>query len=266
MLRSRLVLAAAVCGFHLAALAATDGNPSISSAGLVNAATGQPLFAPYSICTIYGTNLYFYEFASATGYIEAPPTLGGDTVLIGSIPAGLFYITPNQINLLIPNSLMPGTYSITVVRQGLASQAVPITVQEVAPGLFSGVPGFAVATHADGTPITEASPAVPGEVVVFYATGLGRTQPDPQDRYSAAAAAPLVHLADFEVLLDGVAIDRSLVQYAGVTPNNAGLYQVNVRLPDDLSPTNPEVRLSVAGVLSPPGLSLITGPVTDPPP
>ena len=77
----------------------------------------------------------------------------------------------------------------------------------------------------------------------------------------APAAAPIVNLANFQVLLDGVALDPSMVEYAGVAPFNAGLYQVNVMLPDNLSPANPEIRLSVAGVLSPTGLSLITGPV-----
>ena len=142
------------------------------------------------------------------------------------------------------------------MRDGVSSPPVPVIIQEVAPGLFAAAPGFAAAQHADGTPVTEDSPAVAGEVVVLYATGLGRTQPDPSDRSVPPAAAPIIHLADFQLLLDGVAIDPSLIQYAGLAPFNAGLYQVNVQLPSNLPPTNPEVRLSVAGVLSPPGLSL----------
>jgi uncharacterized protein (TIGR03437 family) len=262
MLATRLVLATAVSGWHLMTAAATDYRaPSISSASLVNSATGQQVLAPYTICTIYGTDLFLNGAGSATGRAEAPSSLGGVTVLFGSIFSGLFYVSANQINLLIPNSLTPGTYSVTVVRDGLASQSVPVVIQEVAPGLFSAIPGFAVATHADGSPVTETAPASPGEVVIFYATGLGRTQPDPSDRATAPSAAPIVHLADFQVLLDGTAIDPSAVQYAGVAPFNAGLYQVNVRLPDDLAATNPEVRLGVAGTQSPPELRLITGPI-----
>ena len=262
MRATRFALATAVCRLHLAAAAAAGyGAPSISSGSLVNAATDEPVLAPYSICTLYGTNLFLDGSAFSTIRSEVPNTLAGVTVLIGSVPAGLFYIAANQINLLIPNSIGPGTYSVTVVRNGVASQTVPIAIQEVAPGLFAATPGFAVAAHADGTPVTGLSPAVPGEVVVFYATGLGHTFPDPPDRSEPLSAAPLVHLADFQVLLDGAAIDSSLVQYAGVAPFNAGLYQANVRLPDNLAATNPEVRLSVAGWLSPPGLRLITGPL-----
>ena len=236
----RLALVTAFCGLHLAA---DSGAPSITSASLVNAATGQSVLAPYSICTLYGANLFLDGAAAATGS-QLPETLAGVTVLLGLTPAGLFYVSANQINLLIPNSLGPGIYLIQVIRTGLDSQQVPIAIQAVAPGLFS-------ATHSDGTVVTGASPAVPGEVVIFYATGLGHLQPDPPDRSAAQAPAPIAQLAAFQVLLDGIAIDPSLIIYAGAAPFNAGLYQVNVQLPANLSPANPQVQLSVAGVLSP---------------
>ena len=146
---------------------------------MVNAATNEAVLAPYSICALYGSNLFLDGTAIATGSSVIPDTLAGVTVLIGSAPAGLFYLSANQINLLIPNSIDPGTYSMRVVRDGVSSPAVPIVIQQTAPGLFSAVPGFAVVEHADGTPVTGTAPAVPGEVIVLYATGLGRTQPDP---------------------------------------------------------------------------------------
>jgi uncharacterized protein (TIGR03437 family) len=256
-----LPLVTVVCGLCFAAAAATT--PSFTSDGLVNAATGQAVFAPYSICTLYGTDLFLNGTATATGSSVVPNALGGVTVVFGLVRAGLFYVSANQINLLIPNSLGPGTYAVTVIRDGVASLTVPIVVQEVAPGLFAGLPGFAVALHADGTPVTADAPAIAGEVVVFFGTGLGRTQPDPMDRSIAQSAAEIVHSADFQVLLDGTVIDVSRVQYVGLTPSSAGLYQVNVRLPDDLQVTNPEVQVNIAGSLSPAGLRLITAPKTD---
>jgi uncharacterized protein (TIGR03437 family) len=265
MLATRLALAMALCGLRLAAAAVTgSGSPSISSASLVNAATNQQVLAPYAICSLYGTGLFLNGTAVVTGGSVVPDTLAGVTVLIGPAPAGLFYLSANQINLLIPNTIGPGTYSVRVVRDGISSPAVSVVIQEVAPGLFAAQPGFAVVDHADGTAVTGTSPAVPGEVVVLYATGLGRAMPDPSDRTIPITAAPIVHLADFQVLLGGSALDPSLIQYAGLAPFNAGLYQVNVRLPDNLPATNPEIRLGVAGVLSPPGLSLITGPLPVP--
>jgi uncharacterized protein (TIGR03437 family) len=257
MLAMRLALAAAVLGLGPATAGTEPGAPSIGVDSLVNAATGESGLAPYSIATLYGANLFLDGAANAFGGLEVPETFAGVTVLIGPTPAGLFYLSANQINLLIPNSLGPGNYSVTVVRDGVASQSQPITIQPVAPGLFA-------ATHADGTAVTEDAPAVRGEVVIFYATGLGPAQPNPPDRFAAPSTAPIAELADFQVLLDGTAIDSSLVQYAGLAPLNAGLYQVNVLMPANLPPTNPEIRLSVAGSLSPPGWNLITASLPPP--
>jgi uncharacterized protein (TIGR03437 family) len=250
---SRFLLAGAVCGLVCAATAATgNGMPSINSGGVVNAATSQSGLAPNAICSIYGSNLFFDNQTAMGSGAGLPYNLGGLSVLVGGIHAGIFYASPNQINVLIPNTLIPSSTEITVVRNGLGSNTVPVVVQEVAPGLFAAV-------HADGSAITNDAPAVPGEVILLYGTGFGRTQPEPPDGMGTAAAAPLVHMPDFQVLLDGVVLDSSLVQYAGAAPFDAGLYQVNVRLPDGLSPNNPQVQVSVAGVLSPAGFRLVTG-------
>lgn len=260
MSAAHLALATAVCGLYCAATAATDYQaPTFSSDNLVNAASGETLLAPYTICSLYGTNL-FLDGSVAPGSSAIPTTLAGVTVLIGPIPAGILYLSPQQINLLIPNSLTPGAYFIRVVRDGLSSQPVPITLQEVSPGLFPSSPGFAAAQHADGSPVTQNAPAAAGEVVILYGTGLGRARPDPSGISIPVMASPIVHRPDFQVLLEGTALDPALVQYAGVAPFNAGLYQVNVQLPDRLPAANPEVRVSVAGALSTAGLRLMTSP------
>jgi uncharacterized protein (TIGR03437 family) len=250
---SRFALAGALCGLVCAATAATgNGMPSINPDGVVNAATGQPGLAPNAICSIYGENLFFDNQTGTGSGAALPYNLGGLTVLVGGFHAGIFYASPNQINVLIPNILIPSSTEITIVRNGLGSNTVPVVLQEVAPGLFAAV-------HADGTAITSSAPAVAGEVILLYGTGFGRTQPEPEDGSGTTSPAPLIHTSDFQVLLDGVTLDGSLVQYAGAAPSNAGLYQVNVQLPSDLSPNNPQVQVSVAGVLSPAGFSLITG-------
>lgn len=229
--------------------------PAFVAAGVVNAATNQAGLAPYSICTIYGSDLYLNSPAAASGGSQIPSSLGGVSVQIGITPAGVLYVSANQINFLIPNTLAPGSFAIRVVRQGMLSATVPITIQETAPGLFTDASGFAAATHADGSALSGDAPAIAGEVVVLYGTGFGRTWPDALDRAIATGAAPILHAADFQVLLDGLAINPALVQYVGLAPGYAGLYQVNVRLPD-LVGANPEVRVSVAGNLSAAGVRL----------
>jgi uncharacterized protein (TIGR03437 family) len=225
--------------------------PSINPNGVVNAATGLPGLAPNAICSIYGTNLVTGTSGTTSSAAGLPYNVGGLEVLFGGVAAGIFYVSPNQINVLVPNTFLPSSTVVAVARNGLASNTVPVVLQEVAPGLFSTV-------HADGSPISASAPAAPGEIILLYGNGFGRTQPEPPDRYATTTAAPLIHAGDFQVLLDGVPIDAARVQYTGAAPFFAGLYQVNVQLPDDLSPNNPQLQVSVAGVLSPAGFTLPT--------
>jgi uncharacterized protein (TIGR03437 family) len=102
--------------------------------------------------------------------------------------------------------------------------------------------------------VTADSPAAPGEIVVLYATGLGETAPSAICGWLPELTAPLADLIDFEVLLNGTAVDPQLILYAGQTPGFAGLFQINLQLPAD-SPPNPEIRIgfvnNLGGNLSP---------------
>ena len=62
-------------------------------------------------------------------------------------------------------------------------------------------------------------------------------------------AAPLAAIAQFQVLLNGVAVNSQNIAYAGVAPGYAGLFQINIVLPLD-TPQNPEVRIATADATS----------------
>jgi uncharacterized protein (TIGR03437 family) len=89
----------------------------------------------------------------------------------------------------------------------------------------------------------------------LWATGLGNTDPSLEDGVLPAAAQWLSQLTQFGVQINGAALDPTAILYAGVAPGFAGLYQVNVQLPAQL-PANPEIRLGLAGAMSPAGLIL----------
>src|SRR5215475_5129729 len=110
MSAARFALAAVACGLLVANASADFRAPSFSAASIVNTATGQSGLAPYSICTIYGTDLFYEGTASATGRTTVPNSLAGVSVFFGLATAGIFYVSEHQINLLIPNSVQPGTY------------------------------------------------------------------------------------------------------------------------------------------------------------
>ena len=259
-----------------------DTRPYYTAASIVNAATNTAgPFAPNTIITIYGTHLAFDTIAVSAQTIAShtlPTELGGVHVVIDGLPAGLYYVSPGQINLLIPNSLLPGVSRITVARDGVSGPcpdgapepcppcpddesvqcpSVPITLGEVAPGLFADRNLLIAATHANGAIVSAADPVTAGEWVVLYCVGLGRTAPDLYNGEVAVRAMPAVHWADLSVLVGGSAITGWRIYYAGVTPGYAGLYQINVKLPDDMAP-NPEVRFAIGARLSPPSTYLVT--------
>jgi hypothetical protein len=108
----------------------------------------------------------------------------------------------------------------------------------------------AVVTHADGTLVTAASPAKAGEEIVIYAFGLGQTSPAVKTGAVTPTPAPvlagnrLVYVQFdfrpnaapsppyFNPLILAPFVPGAL--FAGLTPGQVGLYQINVRIPSSL--------------------------------
>ena len=207
--------------------------------------------APNTIASIFGTNLSFVTAAVSTATLQGgglPLSMGGVTVYLDGSQCGLYYVSPTQINFLVPNHLYPGTLTLQIGRDGFSGPPVMVTLQTTAPALFADSAGNAIATHLDGSLLTSSAPAAPGEWVVIYCLGMGRTIPDASDFAPALTAAPLVE-TNFQQLvltLNGQAVDRSRINYAGLTPGCAGLYQINLKMPDS-PPANPQIAVAVAG-------------------
>ena len=62
-------------------------------------------------------------------------------------------------------------------------------------------------------------------------------------------------LTPLTVLLNGTAADTWRIPYAGVTPGSAGLYQINLQLPDSPG-IDPEIRVAMGAQTSRAGLKL----------
>jgi glucose/arabinose dehydrogenase len=81
--------------------------------------------------------------------------------------------------------------------------------------------------------VTAERPAVPGEIVYFYVTGLGPVENVPPTG-AAAPRAPLSPLrGPVTLTLGGRPAD---ILFAGLAPGLVGVYQINVRVPADASP------------------------------
>jgi uncharacterized protein (TIGR03437 family) len=92
-------------------------------------------------------------------------------------------------------------------------------------------------------------PAAPGEILVVLATGLGPTKPG-VDPGQAFPAQPL-NMVNSPVsgTLGG---KNAEVLYAGGYPGTTDLYQVNLKVPADITPGTADLRLSAAWQLSAP--------------
>jgi len=184
-----------------------------------------------------------------------PTELNGTHVYVMNSPAPLLYVSDGQVNFLVPGNQLDGDVKIRVVREGLTGPEVTVTLVDAAPALFQTAAGYAIAAHLDNSLIAPGSPAQAGEIIVVYACGLGRTLPNPAPGAIPQSAAVIQRLSDLKVYLGGAAIDAASILYAGLTPGSAGLYQINLVLPDNPG-TDPEIRVAIADQSSPAGLKL----------
>jgi len=250
-------------GAALFASAANGQAPAYSAENIVNAAnfTSGPL-APNAAASLFGTNLAWWEEPLTEEHTRAgllPTSLADVRVYVANYPAPLLYVGPGQINFLVPGNLRTGPVPVRVVRQGVTGPEVTITLVDAVPQFFPTPDGYAIAQHADYSVVTPDHPAVAGEMVVIYATGLGITQPNPSPGEIPAYPGLIAQLHALRVSVGGAVLPPERILYAGLTPGWAGLYQINLFLPDNLG-LDPEVRAAVGDQAGAPGLKLATGP------
>jgi len=227
------------------------GAPQINAGGVVSAASFQGPIAGGELISIFGTNLTTGGPYAASAF-PLPVTLGATDVRIGGILCPLLYVSALQINAqvpTVPSSNSSQAFQLTVAVNSLVN-ATPVTITNSAPAIFDSG-GAGAVLHADYSPVSASSPALAGEIVLIYATGLGETLPPINP--GVAATSGLV-VAPVSVTIGGA---TAFVNYAGVAPGYAGLYQVNTTIP-----TNPplsgnvEVLLTVGAVTSPSGVTI----------
>jgi uncharacterized protein (TIGR03437 family) len=227
--------------------------PSYSATSIVNSATYiADALAPGTIGTIFGNDLSYNTAVGLENVQNSvmPVTLGGVRVFVAGVAAPLYYVSPTQINFLIPGNLRPGEIDLFLAREGTAGPHVKITLHDAGPGLFQWDPGMIASVHGEGGPITSENPAHGGETVVLYGTGFGKTDPDVTSAQINLAPAEIVLRGELRVLVDGIAVEPAKVLYAGATPGFPGLYQVNVRLPAAIA-HDPEIRIVIGDSISP---------------
>jgi uncharacterized protein (TIGR03437 family) len=181
--------------------------------------------APGTVVQLYGSNLAAQTTQPAS--LPLPTTVASTSVLIGGIPAPLFYVAPGQINAQVPFELAPNSqYQVIVNANGALASPQTIQLAPVAPGVLSFPSGESVAQRPDGSFVSDSAPAKPGDYLVLYLLGMGLTD---NSGVATGAASPYPAKVAITLTLDGAPVSN--VTYAGLTPSLVGLYQINFQVP-----------------------------------
>ena len=257
--------------------------PRIFSGG-IGLVTGEPFvnrISPNASFWVFGSGFTAEGAGAANPALDAagriPTELAGLCLEIDGKRAPLFAVFPGQINAQAPHDLTPeqehvaiDISEVTAIRNCGAenerrSFAETVEVASFSPAFFNfhidaGGRNPIVAVRGDGTlagppgavPGVEVAPAEPGEILTFWGTGFGLTDPLLEAGQIPGGAAPIT--AEIEFTLGGITLFPEDVLYAGAAPGLAGIYQFAVRVPRSFPDSlRAPVVATVNGVPSPEG-------------
>jgi uncharacterized protein (TIGR03437 family) len=236
------------------ALSANPAVPIIGAGGVVSAASNaarQPL-APGAFISIYGQNLS--QGISSSTTLPLATKLADTQVILAGKALPLQFAGTGQINAIVSFDVPPNTSQQLIVTQGTTvSVPEPVTIAPAQPAVFtldlSGKgPGIIDVYKPDGTHLGVGQPASAGYVIVIYCAGLGAVDP-PVDA-GVGPPQPSKTVNEVTATIGGL---RAQVLFAGVVAGFPGEYQVNVVVPDGVTPGDSvPVVLAVSGQQSVP--------------
>jgi uncharacterized protein (TIGR03437 family) len=221
----------------------------VSPGGVVSAASYRQPVALGSIIAIFGN---FLLPAPVEASLPIPTMLGGLSFQYGALLIPLFYANSDQANGQVPWELAGQTQaSIRATINGQTSAPQTVTLATYAPGLFAmngqGT-GQGAIVDLNGHLVDWANPAVPGNYVQIYGTGLGSVTNQPQTGAPAPSSPLAETMAMPRVMIGGAPAE---VQFSGLAPGFVGLYQINAKVPDGVtSGLAVPVVLTIGGVQS----------------
>jgi uncharacterized protein (TIGR03437 family) len=210
----------------------------LSVGGMSNAASGQQVFAPGMIVSIYGAAMG--NFAQAAAAVPLTNYLAGFEATVNGVAAPLYYVSPNQVNIQIPYETQPGRATLTVGNP-YENVNYNFRVTAAGPGIF---------TFADGS-INPSRSGSRGQVVTLFVTGDGQVTPSLSTGSAPSASTPLARLPKPQqpviVTVGGV---PATVQFIGIPSGLVGVTQINFTIPASVSAGVQPVVVTVGSVPS----------------
>lgn len=207
--------------------------------------------APGEIATIFGTDLTSSTGINLTSGLPLPATFQNVTVMVNGSAAPLFAVDnvngQQQINFQVPFEVSGTTANFAIVNNMATGPTVAVPVLSAHPGIFNYTAGdlvFGAILHANFQLANTADPAVAGETVLIYCTGLGVVSSAPADGAAGngqkTSAMPVVTIGG----------SNAPVSFSGLAPSFVGLYQVNAEVPGGLKSGNQPVVIAMGSVSS----------------
>ncbi|MEO8099076.1 MAG: PQQ-dependent sugar dehydrogenase [Acidobacteriota bacterium] len=228
--------------------------PRFYAANVVNAASFAGGAVAGSLATVFAAGVRDTPGFSVASGLPLPPTMDGIALSMDGISAPLLSVSNlngvEQVNFQVPFELQGRTSAALVIsRAGASSAPQTVTLQAQQPGVYTLDGTRAIAVHNTSyTLVTDPSPLAAGEFAFLYASGLGAVTNAPVTG-AAAASSPLARtVAQVHVTLGGLPCE---VQFSGLAPGFAGLYQVNFRVPTGLAKGVYDLQLSVGAENAP---------------
>jgi uncharacterized protein (TIGR03437 family) len=201
---------------------------------IVNAADQTQPVAPGGLVTINGRDLSMLNIA--TSQVPLPTALAESCLTVNGVTIPLILVSNTQINAQLPFTT-EGKAQIVLRTPGGVSDNLNFQILPTAPSVFRSPLGDAmiasVLRTANHEAVSDLNPVRAGDELTILATGLGRTSPAvfegeaaPSEPRASAVIAP-------DVTLDGVPM---ALGYAGLTPGEVGIYEINVSVPGGVKP------------------------------
>jgi len=213
---------------------------------LVNGADFTKPVAPGGLVAIFGSNLSPMSLASTD--FPLPTVLADSCLTVNGMVIPMIFVSPTQINAQLTFQVT-GNADVVLRTPGGTSDALRITILPAAPSVFlSGTAGPVVGIPtvfraSNGELVTVSNPIHSGDRITIYLTGMGQTipevpagEPAPSDPLSSALLRPTVTLG-------GVSLP---VEFAGLTPGNIGVYEIDVTVPIKGVPSGFEIPLTIS--------------------
>jgi uncharacterized protein (TIGR03437 family) len=201
-------------------------------------------FAPGELIEIYGTNLakVTVDLSGWPGN-SLPTSLNGVSVTVGGQAGRILYVSPEQVDAELAFETSPGSQPLVLTTGNGPSAPLLVNLATVAPALY----GFAF-ENANFSLVCASHPAKAGDVLVFYASGMGQTTPALTTGQVTPAGPPFFATAPVSMAIGGQS--AKVVYSIAAPPYVTGLYQIAVTVPSGLGAGPVPVVASAQGMPS----------------